>query len=170
MHEALAVESGCAVAPAVGDDPDQGVLWAWYLRRGRRIWRSFFFQPRSWLTQHEGPGRLARSLHSYEACVSRHTAQRGSCFFSVGMATAPVPVIGPFQGQRTLQPGLRGRNGADVEARRRGVSSGGFAQVYLVEADVPVPIPGHEHRDTTLVLKHMCVGNQEARARVRGDV
>ena len=72
------------------------------------------------------------------------------------MATAPVPVLGPFQGQRTLQPGMRVRIGAHLVTVSRFLSSGGFAQVYLVEADVPVPIPGHEHRDTTLVLKHMC--------------
>lgn len=102
--------------------------------------------------------------------MSRHTAQQGSCFFSVGMATAPVPVIGPFQGQRTLQPGMRVRIGAHLVTVSRFLSSGGFAQVYLVEADVPVPIPGHEHRDTTLVLKHMCVWNKDALASVRGEV
>ena len=86
------------------------------------------------------------------------------------MATAPVPVIGPFQGQRTLQPGMRVRIGAHLVTVSRFLSSGGFAQVYLVEADVPVPIPGHEHRDTTLVLKHMCVWNKDALASVRGEV
>lgn len=86
------------------------------------------------------------------------------------MATAPVPVMGPFQGQRTLQPGMRVRIGAHLVTVSRFLSSGGFAQVYLVEADVPVPIPGHEHQDTTLVLKHMCVWNKEALASVRGEV
>ena len=47
------------------------------------------------------------------------------------MATAPVPVIGPFQGQRTLQPGMRVRIGAHLVTVSRFLSSGGFAQVYL---------------------------------------
>lgn len=122
------------------------------------------------LTQHMVPGELARSLHLHQKCVSLHTKQLGSSFFCVGMATAPVPVMGPFQGQRTLQPGMRVRIGAHLVTVSRFLSSGGFAQVYLVEADVPVPIPGHEHQDTTLVLKHMCVWNKDALASVRGEV
>ena len=59
------------------------------------------------------------------------------------MAGARMPAMGPFTGQRTLQPGMRVRIGTHLVTVRKFLSRGGFAQVYLVEADVPVPVPGH---------------------------
>lgn len=86
------------------------------------------------------------------------------------MASASVPMVAPFAAQRTLQPGMRVRIGTHLVTIRKFLSRGGFAQVYLVEADVPVPIPGHAHPESTLVLKHMCVWNREALATVRAEV
>ena len=93
------------------------------------------------------------------------------------MAAAPPAAqvqgatMAPFRGQRKLQPGLRVKVGAHIVTVQRFLSQGGFAHVYLAQADTPVRMPGQAPPgDTHLVLKHMCVWNKEALATVRAEV
>lgn len=77
----------------------------------------------------------------------------------------------PFQGQRPLQPGMRVRIGAYLVTVQRFLSQGGFACVYLVQAETPVRLPGRPGPgETQLVLKHMCVWDKEALSTVRAEV
>ena len=71
--------------------------------------------------------------------------------------------------QRRFTPGTRVKIGAHVVTVQRFLCQGGFALVYLVQADAPVLLPGGR-RDTTLVLKHMSIWNHDALASVRGEV
>lgn len=87
------------------------------------------------------------------------------------MAAARPDGASRFQGQRSLQPGMRVQVGEYLVSVQRYLSQGGFAQVYLVSSESPVRMPGREGPgDTQLVLKHMCVGNKTALATVRGEV
>lgn len=86
------------------------------------------------------------------------------------MAQANPPgVLAPFKGQRQLHPGIRVQVGQHVVTVKRFLSQGGFAHVYLVQADRPVRLPSGE-QTTSLVLKHMCVWNKDALRSVRAEV
>lgn len=77
--------------------------------------------------------------------------------------------MAPFQGQRRLVPGTRVKIGEHVVTVQRFLSQGGFAHVYLVQADKAVQLPSGE-TTATLVLKHMCIWNKDALAAVRAEV
>ncbi|WFD29670.1 non-specific serine/threonine protein kinase [Malassezia sp. CBS 17886] len=89
----------------------------------------------------------------------------------MGSHAAPAPAsLAPFQGHRELAPGMRVKIGGHVVTVQRFLSQGGFARVYLVQADEAVMVPGHAYPHTQLVLKHMCVWSKEALATVRAEV
>lgn len=87
------------------------------------------------------------------------------------MAQGVPGALQPFRGQRQLQPGMRVRIGAHLVTVQRFLSQGGFACVYLVQAEAPVRLPGRPAPgDTQLVLKHMCVWDKGTLATVRAEV
>ncbi|WFD18334.1 non-specific serine/threonine protein kinase [Malassezia caprae] len=87
------------------------------------------------------------------------------------MAQGVPGALQPFQGQRALQTGMRVRVGAYLVTVQRFLSQGGFACVYLVQAEAPVRLPGRPAPgESQLVLKHMCVWDKETLATVRAEV
>lgn len=90
---------------------------------------------------------------------------------AVTMAPPPKPYAG------TLPPGTKVVVGKYVVTVQRYLAEGGFAHVYLVTSQEPVPIPSVDSEgrkvtrpETTHVLKRMSVPDKQNLALVRGEV